>query len=254
MQSMHVCWNLLFFLPSCWLTHSPSLLLGSKFGAVLDMVTDRSSSVLLLAYLMHHGHSMDVSFPPHCILDFVNSRQDIFQVPSFGFTLGHGTRSLMLGVLIALDISSHYMHMVSSLMLGATSHKKISSVAHGAKDCASVRLGEWLLKWYYESQLVLFCVCALNEAFFLALFMSGVPKEKVAGAVNSVAGYLRQSTPNGVLDDIYTCYLPVLFSIAAPVACLKQAVNIIQLSRAARNLVQADTSPTTSLKMSRKFD
>ncbi|KAF5365601.1 hypothetical protein D9758_003221 [Tetrapyrgos nigripes] len=65
----------------------------SKFGAVLDMVTDRCTTSCLLCYL-------GIAYPNYAI---------IFQF------------------LITLDFSSHYMHMNSSLITGSVSHKKVTS-------------------------------------------------------------------------------------------------------------------------------
>ncbi|KAI9333493.1 CDP-alcohol phosphatidyltransferase-domain-containing protein [Pilaira anomala] len=64
----------------------------SKFGAVLDMVTDRCTTTCLLCFL-------SIQYPDWTIL---------FQS------------------LISLDFSSHYMHMYSSMISGSSSHKKIS--------------------------------------------------------------------------------------------------------------------------------
>ncbi|KAI7894192.1 CDP-alcohol phosphatidyltransferase-domain-containing protein [Mucor mucedo] len=64
----------------------------SKFGAVLDMVTDRCTTTCLLCFL-------SLKYPEWTIL--------------FQF-------------LISLDFSSHYMHMYSSMISGSSSHKKIS--------------------------------------------------------------------------------------------------------------------------------
>jgi len=63
----------------------------SKFGAVLDMVTDRCTTSCLLCYLSS-------AYPEYAL---------VFQF------------------LITLDFSSHYMHMYSSLVTGSTSHKVI---------------------------------------------------------------------------------------------------------------------------------
>ncbi|KAI8142676.1 CDP-alcohol phosphatidyltransferase-domain-containing protein [Fennellomyces sp. T-0311] len=64
----------------------------SKFGAVLDMVTDRSTTTCLLCFLS-------------------------LQYPSW---------TILFQFLISLDFSSHYMHMYSSMTAGSTSHKKLS--------------------------------------------------------------------------------------------------------------------------------
>lgn len=63
----------------------------SKLGAVLDMVTDRSTTSSLICFL-------GVMYPRWCVL---------FQI------------------LISLDLSSHYMHMYASLTDGNASHKQV---------------------------------------------------------------------------------------------------------------------------------
>ncbi|ETW85787.1 hypothetical protein HETIRDRAFT_44242 [Heterobasidion irregulare TC 32-1] len=65
----------------------------SKFGAVLDMVTDRCTTSCLLCYLAS-------------------------VYPDF---------ALFFQFLIALDFASHYMHMYSSLVTGSRSHKLVTS-------------------------------------------------------------------------------------------------------------------------------
>lgn len=65
----------------------------SKFGAVLDMVTDRCTTSCLLCYLSS-------------------------AYPNF---------AMVFQFLIALDFASHYMHMYSSLVTGSRSHKLVTS-------------------------------------------------------------------------------------------------------------------------------
>ncbi|KZT60393.1 hypothetical protein CALCODRAFT_429280 [Calocera cornea HHB12733] len=70
---------------------------STKFGAVLDMVTDRCTTA--------------------CLLCFLSSAY-----PSF---------ATVFQFLITLDFSSHYMHMYSSLATGSKSHKLVASdVSH----------------------------------------------------------------------------------------------------------------------------
>ncbi|OWB63949.1 hypothetical protein B5S32_g4444 [[Candida] boidinii] len=64
---------------------------STKFGAVLDMVTDRCSTTSLICFL-------SAIYPNWCIL---------------------------WQILVSLDLSSHYIHMYASLSSGSTSHKKI---------------------------------------------------------------------------------------------------------------------------------
>ena len=64
---------------------------ATKFGAVLDMVTDRCTT--------------------SCLLCFLSSAYPQFAVVGMG--------------LISLDLASHYMHMYASLESGSKSHKSV---------------------------------------------------------------------------------------------------------------------------------
>lgn len=64
---------------------------GTRFGAVLDMVTDRCATSSLICYLC-------VVYPQYCI---------------------------MWQLLVSLDLASHYMHMYAMLSSGSTSHKNV---------------------------------------------------------------------------------------------------------------------------------
>ena len=124
---------------------------STKFGAVLDMVTDRCTTSCLLVFLAS-------AFPRWSI---------VFQG------------------LISLDLASHYMHMYATLTMGGagSSHKKIErnrswilmmyysdnvSSVLGRSDTTLWR--ENLLTWS-NCQVTLFVFCALNELFFIALYL-----------------------------------------------------------------------------------
>lgn len=64
---------------------------GTRFGAVLDMVTDRCATSSLICYLC-------VIYPDYCVF---------------------------WQLLVSLDLSSHYMHMYAMLSSGSTSHKNV---------------------------------------------------------------------------------------------------------------------------------
>jgi len=119
---------------------------STRFGAVLDMITDRCTTASLLVFLAS-------AFPRFSI---------IFQG------------------LISLDFASHFMHVYTTLALrgSSQSHKKIDESR------------SWVLKQYYSnnvrrkfsyfkildnplipSQKVLFTFCAMNELFFIALYL-----------------------------------------------------------------------------------
>jgi len=81
---------------------------SSKFGAVLDMVTDRCATACLLCYL-------------------ASAYPDL---------------ALLFQFIIALDFSSHYMHMYSSLVTGSSSHKLVTSEVSR------------ILWWYYNDSVM----------------------------------------------------------------------------------------------------
>lgn len=140
----------------------------SRLGAVLDMVTDRSTTTCLICYL-------SLMYPRWCA---------VFQL------------------LVALDISSHYMHMYASLTGGNTSHKQVG------------RESSRLLHWYYTRRDVLFTICAFNELFYVGLYLYGFERFNQFG-----------------FWVIVVCLPGYIF---------KQVSNIIQLNRAALILASMD--------------
>jgi len=186
----------------CTVTYSVSCLLDavdgqvarargetSKFGAVLDMVTDRCTTSCLLCYLA-------IAYPSWAIL--------------FQF-------------LIALDFSSHYMHMYSSLATGSASHKKVTS------DVSRIL---WL---YYNDARTLFLVCSGNELFFIALYVAKwtsapVPVDlSFLSILPFVGRYMAHLT-----------YAETVVILSAPVCILKNVINLVQLWKASKILVGID--------------
>lgn len=121
---------------------------GTKFGALLDMLTDRCATMCLCVVLA-------MFYPKWAI---------VFQLS------------------MSLDIASHWLHMLSSMMKGSSSHKTI--------DLS----GNPILRLYYTSRVinfkqnkyfssnfqkffinlikpVLFFMCAGNELFFSMLYL-----------------------------------------------------------------------------------
>ncbi|KZT44069.1 CDP-diacylglycerol--inositol 3-phosphatidyltransferase [Sistotremastrum suecicum HHB10207 ss-3] len=147
----------------------------SKFGAVLDMVTDRCTTSCLLCFLSS-------AYPSYATL--------------FQF-------------LITLDFSSHYMHMYSSLVTGARSHKTVTS------DVSRI------LWYYYNDSTTLFLVCAGNEMFYVALYL--MHSYKNAPPVIGSFTYAEVMAMSTVLVCIY-----------------KNFVNVVQLWKASKILVGVD--------------
>jgi CDP-diacylglycerol--inositol 3-phosphatidyltransferase len=144
----------------------------SQFGAVLDMITDRFTSSGLICYLA-------MVFPKWTF---------VFQF------------------LIALDFSSHYFHMYSSLASGSPSHKILK------EDAPKI------LKLYYSDRRVLFTVCFFNEAYYVLLYL-----------VYAYEGTIFCLKPWAIISWIFL-----------PVFIFKQSLNVIQMIGACLNLLDAD--------------
>lgn len=99
----------------------------------------------------------------------------------------------------------------SSLAAGSNNHKNID-----AKQNVLLRL-------YYTSRVVLFMACALNETFFMSLYMIAYRPAPMV-------------TVRGLTLSIWL----VVAVLSAPVWAFKQFMNVIQLMGAARKLAQMD--------------
>ncbi|KID75831.1 CDP-alcohol phosphatidyltransferase, partial [Metarhizium brunneum ARSEF 3297] len=194
---------------------------STRFGAVLDMVTDRCTTSCLLVFLSS-------AFPRWAIL---------FQG------------------LIALDFSSHYMHMYATLVVGGSdsSHKNIDKSQN------------WLLNLYYTNKNVLFTLCALNELFFIGLYLLAFSspwlsphliksvEETSGGFINPGApvntSLLRQMFPDpfsaSALEIARANKMDSLIpwaiaGISLPFMVIKQAINGVQLYNASKWLADVD--------------
>nr|CAG4641144.1 EOG090X0BWK [Eulimnadia texana] len=98
---------------------------STKFGAMLDMLTDRCATMCLLAML-------GVFYPSYVML---------FQL------------------VMIIDISCHWIHLHTSMLVGKVSHKNIDET------------GNALLRFYYTSRPFLFFMCAGNEMFYSLLYL-----------------------------------------------------------------------------------
>ncbi|KAF5985692.1 CDP-diacylglycerol-inositol 3-phosphatidyltransferase [Fusarium coicis] len=193
---------------------------STRFGAVLDMVTDRCTTACLIVFLSS-------AFPRWAI---------VFQG------------------LIALDLASHYMHMYATLVVSGTnaSHKSIDESKN------------WLLHLYYTNKNVLFALCALNELFFIALYLlcfsSPLVSPYLIKPIQTVGAELQAGAQ--VNTSILAQIFPDPFSPAAlelarankmdstvpwiiagvsfPFMFLKQFINCVQLYNASLGLAEID--------------
>ncbi|KAL8971336.1 MAG: hypothetical protein Q9183_001104 [Haloplaca sp. 2 TL-2023] len=191
---------------------------STRFGAVLDMVTDRCTTSCLLVFLSS-------AFPRWALL---------FQG------------------LISLDFASHYMHMYATLAMGTSgqSHKKIDQSRSK------------LLHLYYNNKTVLFIFCALNELFFIALYLlsfsSPILSPSLLPSNNGPGSSSQPGTPANPSSLIFATpgsawamelarankmdsFWPWVFAaVSFPVMAGKQILNIIQLVKASKWLAEGD--------------
>jgi CDP-diacylglycerol--inositol 3-phosphatidyltransferase len=194
---------------------------STRFGAVLDMVTDRCTTSCLLVFLSS-------AFPRWAI---------VFQG------------------LIALDFASHYIHMYSSLVVGGvdSSHKNVD------------KSQSWLLNLYYTNKTVLFTVCALNELFFIALYLLSFSSpmlsphliksvEEKSGNAYEPGAPVNTSLLHQIFPDPFSASALelarankmdskgpwALAGISVLVMLFKQFLNVVQLVKASRALAEVD--------------
>lgn len=139
----------------------------SKFGGILDMITDRVATCGLLVILSNLYP--DYSF--HCIL------------------------------LIILDISSHWFHVMSV----SAHHKSESALEHRSP----------ILQWYYSIYPLFGYCCVGTELFYILL-------------------YVLHYWQHPMMEQV--CFYACL-----PACIVKQAVNVVQLVSAADAIAEWET-------------
>ncbi|RWR99672.1 CDP-diacylglycerol--inositol 3-phosphatidyltransferase-like isoform X2 [Dinothrombium tinctorium] len=144
---------------------------STKFGAILDQLTDRCGTMALLM-------ALSLFYPKYL----------------FFFQLAN-----------VIDISSHWIHIWSSMMQGKTSHKFIDTS------------GNPVLRLYYTNRPVLFFMCAGNELFYCAL-------------------YLLHFTDGPFVPLVNQGLFKMLALISAPIAIVKLIISLIHLIVACINV------------------
>lgn len=198
---------------------------STRFGAVLDMVIDRCTTSCLLVFLAS-------AFPRWSI---------VFQS------------------LISLDLASNYMHMYAALAVGGESHKKMNNSS------------PWVMRLYYTNtvgntakgpgielnylQKVLFTVCAMNELFFIALYLlsfsasvdfsinqysGGMSSQPKVSSDPSVIGWSAAAMELSRANKIDSLVPQVLLYTSCLFMIFKQYVNVVQLMEACKMLAESD--------------
>jgi len=161
---------------------------ATKFGAVLDMVTDRATTTCLILVL--------AQLYPNYLYWWL--------------------------YLVAIDIVSHFAHIISTLSSGKTSHKDVDNVNP-------------LLKIYYTSRFVLAFLCFGNEGFFI---MSYLLYHYTGPVINM--GPLAPIAAQFFGNQPMTAVKASLWFFFFPIMAIKQLINVIQLKEACMDLVHHD--------------
>ncbi|KAI0202614.1 CDP-diacylglycerol-inositol 3-phosphatidyltransferase-like protein PIS [Astrocystis sublimbata] len=208
---------------------------STRFGAVLDMVTDRCTTSCLLVFLSS-------AFPRWAI---------VFQG------------------LISLDFASHYIHMYATLAMGgsAESHKNVD------------KSRSWLLNLYYTNRTVLFVTCALNELFFIALYLLSFSSPLLSPQLLRTVGESKAAAIEGgaqvnssIISQLFTnpysaaalemarankmdsTWPWILAGISAPVMVVKNILNIVQLVKASKWLAEGDVQARRAAALKREIE
>ncbi|WWC99441.1 hypothetical protein V866_006344 [Kwoniella sp. B9012] len=176
----------------------------SKFGAVLDMVTDRCATACLLTFL----------------------------------TSVYPNWSLLFMFLITLDFSSHYIHMYSSLVTGSSSHKTVTS------DVSRILwyyYNDSRTLFFFCFANEVFFVCLYLNAFWLTPITSSFP---IPTFLINTEYALVQQNPKLFGYIVYhlknLTWPQVVGLLTFPICAGKQIINVVQFWKASKILVGVD--------------
>ncbi|KAN0066502.1 phosphatidylinositol synthase 1 (CDP-alcohol phosphatidyltransferase1) [Thecaphora frezii] len=173
---------------------------STKFGAVLDMVTDRCTTSCLLCFL--------TTAYPRCAV--------IFQG------------------LITLDFSSHYIHMYSSLLTGSASHKIVTS------DVSKILwyyYNDSRTLFFFCAGNELFFVCLYLMDFYKRPLGLDIEPLFFLVPTSLKGSWLLQLIINEIPK---LSWPQILGAISFPICAAKQVINCVQFWKAAKVLVGKD--------------
>ncbi|KAJ9661525.1 phosphatidylinositol synthase 1 (CDP-alcohol phosphatidyltransferase1) [Neophaeococcomyces mojaviensis] len=240
-------------------------------------------AIASLYYMPLHPRTCSLLYSISCILDALDgfAARRYNQSTTFGAVLDMVTDrcttscllvflasafprwSIIFQGLISLDLASHYIHMYATLTMGGSgqSHKKVDSSR------------SYILHLYYTNRTVLFLFCALNELFFIALYLLSFsspllspsllvssdpsnpastlniqshaqpasparPKPSLLFTNPWSAGALEMARANKMDSTVPW----ILAAISFPVMAGKQIINVIQLVKASKWLGEGDVA------------
>lgn len=177
---------------------------STRFGAVLDMVTDRCTTSCLLCFL--------TAAYPRCAL--------LFQF------------------LVTLDFSSHYIHMYSTLVSGSQSHKVVDS---SRSRILNLYYTDTRVLFLFCACNEIFFVCLYLMDFYkqpLGLDLLAFVPHSVAEALPLHKGSALYHALHVYLPTL--TWPQILGALTLPVCIGKQIINGVQFWKAAKVLVDLD--------------
>ncbi|WFD06843.1 CDP-diacylglycerol--inositol 3-phosphatidyltransferase [Malassezia vespertilionis] len=177
---------------------------ATKFGAVLDMVTDRCTTSSLLCFL--------TAAYPRCALLFQG--------------------------LITLDFSSHYIHMYTTLVAGSKSHKIVDSEV---SKILSLYYTDNRVLFIFCACNEIFFVCLYLMDFYkqpLELQIAPLLPHAMLKAIYADRNGLFY---HAIFYYIPSLTWPqILGAVTLPICAMKQAINAVQFWKAAKRLAEID--------------
>ncbi|KAL7416129.1 CDP-alcohol phosphatidyltransferase-domain-containing protein [Mrakia frigida] len=180
----------------------------SKFGAVLDMVTDRCATACLLTFL----------------------------------AMAYPSWALAFQFLITLDFSSHYMHMYSTLATGSVSHKVVDPEASWILWMYYNNTTTLFIFCFCNET---FFVCLYLLAFWTSNL--GLPSHLLSSTILApslpyLVDYPKVIAAISVADSIIerTSLPGLVAAFTGPIMFMKQVINGVQFWKASKVLVGLD--------------
>ena len=147
--------------------------------------------------------------------------------------------ALLFQFLISLDYASHYAHCYATLVSGSKSHKSVSPSRSR------------ILHAYYTRKEVLFSLCALNELFWVALYLIHFYDKPLGLDVLSLLpADIAKHIPFKVLYAANNLTWPHLLAVfSGPGMLIKQIINGVQLAKACKAIVELDLEQRSAKRL-----
>jgi CDP-diacylglycerol--inositol 3-phosphatidyltransferase len=186
----------------------------STFGSVLDMVTDRCSTLGLLQILSNE----------YSIVDQQLQRR----YPQWIYFPFFRVMFLFLSI---LDVASHWCQMYSTCMLnnGSGSHHKSETGNAGR---------HFLVRWFYKYYWFFGYLCVGTEFMYITLYIR-MQYIRSLGFQNNIVDYTAIFTKQSIVIDLF-------LAVCIPACLAKQSVNVSQLLSACYAIAQYDANQKMS--------